>query len=70
MKTQSETSAPQAFWTREQAAKAAGVSVRTIQNWQSAGIISVVTIGRVVRVIPETFKAEIARFTKKAVAAA
>jgi hypothetical protein len=49
-----------------QAAKMAGVSLRTIRNWQKARAISYVKINAVVRFHPETFMAEVLRFTHPA----
>jgi hypothetical protein len=46
-----------------QAAKMAGVSLRTIRNWQKARAISYVKINAVVRFHPETFMAEVLRFS-------
>lgn len=49
-----------------QAAKLAGVSLRTIRNWQKARAISYVKINAVVRFHPETFMTEVLRFTHPA----
>jgi|GEM_PF-7027693 len=52
--------------TAAEAAKIAGVSLRTIWNWEAARAISVIRVGRVVRLEREQFLDELRAFSTTA----
>ena len=54
------------LWDYRDAARFAGVTVKTIQNWIAARRISRMKIGKICRLDPEQFKAELRKFEVKA----
>jgi excisionase family DNA binding protein len=54
------------LWTYQQGADYSNVTAKTVQNWIRARRISVIRLGRVCRLDPEKFKAELRKFEVKA----
>jgi hypothetical protein len=58
------------LWGYRDAARYAGVTVKTVMNWIRDGRVSVIRIRHVVRFDPEKFKRELAAFEQRSVTAA